>query len=308
MALDPPASPAPQRLLGPDGRALPPLAYGCWRFAGATVAEARARIEAALEAGLTLIDTADIYGFGGPGVGAAEELLGEVLRADPGLRDRMLLATKGGIRPPVPYDSSAATLRAAVDASRRRLGVDVIDLWQVHRPDVLTHPAEVAAALVGMVESGAVGAVGVSNHTPHQYDTLRRHLADTPVRIVSTQPELHALHLAAVDDGTLDLATRDDLVTLAWSPLAGGRLGDGVVATDAREAAVHAVLDELAARHAVARSAVALAWVMRHPARPVPIVGSNRPERIRASADALRVDLDRAEWYAVARAAGRPQP
>lgn len=305
MAPGPPTDRA--RTLG-GTRPVPRLAYGCWRFAGAGVDEARARIDAALDAGLTLVDTADVYGFGGPGFGAAEELLGDVLRADPSLRDRMILATKGGIRPPVPYDSSAPTLRAAVDASRRRLGVDVLDLWQVHRPDVLTHPAEVAETLVWAVESGAVGAVGVSNYTPSQYEALRYHLAGSAVRLVSTQPEVHALRPAAVDDGVLDLASRDDLVPLAWSPLAGGRLGDDVTAADAREAAVHAALDAIAERESATRSAVALAWVMAHPSRPVPIVGSNRPERIRAAADALGVTLDRSDWYAVARAAGRPQP
>lgn len=303
-----PTPPPARRALGSSGLTVPPLAYGCWRFAGSSVDEARARIETAIGAGLDLIDTADIYGFGGAGFGAAEELLGAVLRADPGLRDAMVLATKGGIRPPVPYDSSAPSLRAAIDASRRRLGVDVIDLWQVHRPDVLTHPAEVAETLVWAVTSGAVRTVGVSNYTPPQYEALRVHLAGTPVRLVSTQPEVHALALAAVDDGVLDLAVRDDLVPLAWSPLAGGRLGDGVVAADAREAAVHAALDDIAAREATTRSTVALAWIMFHPSRPVPIVGSNRPDRIRAAADALRVSLDRTDWYAVARAAGRPQP
>lgn len=304
-----PGSPADRvRTLADGGRPVPAIAYGCWRFAGASLAEARARIDAALDAGLTLIDTADIYGFGGPGFGAAEELLGEVLRADPGIRDRMILATKGGIRPPVPYDSSAPSLRAAIDASRRRLGVDVLDLWQVHRPDVLTHPAEVAETLVWAVESGVVGAVGVSNYTPAQYDGLRHHLSGTGVRLASTQPELHALRPDAVDDGVLDLATRDDLVPLAWSPLAGGRLGDGVVATDGAQAAVHAALDAIAERESTTRSTVALAWVMHHPSRPVPIVGSNRPDRIRAAAAARQVSLDRADWYAVARAAGRPQP
>ena len=128
-----------------------------WRFAGQDIKAARAKIDAALEIGINLFDTADIYGpDNGEPFGAAEALLGRVFTADPGLRHRMVLATKGGISMGVPYDSSAGYLVRAVDDSLTRLKVDVIDLYQIHRPDILTHPAEVAQTMMRLHAQGKV--------------------------------------------------------------------------------------------------------------------------------------------------------
>jgi len=279
------------------------IAYGCWRLAEGDVHAADTNIRTALDCGMTLIDTADVYGLdSGRAFGAAEELLGEVLAASPGLRNRLVLATKGGIVPGVPYDSSG--LVRAAEASLRRLHTDVIDLYQVHRPDLLTHPAEVAAALSELVRSGKVRHVGVSNYTPTQVEALGLHLE---VRLCTVQPEFSVLALAPLDDGTLDQAMALHVTPLAWSPLGGGRLmapPDG----DARLAAVQAVLDDLAARHGVDRAAVALAFVRRHPSGPVPIIGTQRPDRIRAAVAATAVPLERADWYRIVAAAGRPLP
>lgn len=289
-----------------------PIAYGCWRFSGTGVAEARDKIETALDCGMTLIDTADIYGFGSNGTdrrlpdgfGDAEALLGEVLAEAPALRERMVLATKGGIRPPVPYDQSAEYLTRACEDSLRRLRADHVDLYQVHRPDVLTHPAELAATLTSLVERGLTRHVGVSNFTVAHTRALLAHL-DLP--LVTTQPELSPLQVEAVIDGTLDLCAEIGATPLAWSPLGGGRLMG--TPTEGRGAAVAAVLDRLAERESVDRQAVALAWVMRHPTGPVPIIGTQRPDRIRAATAALDVRLDRADWYEVLVAAtGEPLP
>ena len=290
------------RLIGPD-QPVGPLAFGCWRFVGTNVAPARDLIETALDEGMDLIDTADIYGlgFGGAGFGAAEELLGRVLAEAPELRDRMVLATKGGIVPGRPYDSSAAYLQAACDASRRRLGVDLIDLYQIHRPDLLAHPAEVAEALDSLVASGAVRTIGVSNFTPAQTEALAARM-DAP--IVATQPELSAVHLAPLLDGTGDLAMRADHTVLAWSPLAGGRLATG----DGLDPALLTVLDQLAEREGVDRAAVAVAFVLAMPFRPVAILGTQFPGRLRTASAALDVHLDRSDLYRVLAAAGVPLP
>jgi predicted oxidoreductase len=277
-----------------------PIAYGCWRFAGTDLATARAKIETALEVGITLIDTADIYGYDGSapapggGFGAAEELLGRVLGETPALRDRMVLATKGGITPPVPYDSSPTYLRNACEASLRRLDVETIDLYQIHRPDLLTHPAEVSAALDDLVTSGKVRAVGVSNHTVAQTRALQAHLETA---LVSTQPEFSPLALDPITDGTFDLAMETGLVPLVWSPLAGGRLASDPV--DDRAGAVAEVCDRLAADWGVSRSAIVLAWAMQHPAGVVPIVGTQQIERIRECARATEVDLTADHWYEI---------
>lgn len=281
-----------------------PLAFGCWRLSGATDAAAQELIETALELDMNLVDTADIYGrgHGGEGFGAAEELLGRVLAAAPELRDRMVLATKGGIREGVPYDSSPAYLEAACDASLARLGVDVIDVYQVHRPDLFTHPLDVAEVLDGLVASGKVRSVGVSNHTPAQVSALTEYLE---VPLVSTQPELSAVHLDPLRDGTLDQAMAQGLAVLAWSPLGGGRLATG----DGLRPELLAVIDELAAREGVDRATVALGFVLSHPSSPVAILGTQQPQRLRDAQRALTIHLDRVDCYRIVEASeGVPLP
>ena len=281
----------PERLpLGPDGPAIAPLSWGMWRLSG-TRSEAAGLVHAALDHGLNLLDTADIYGFDGSGgFGDAEALLGEVLAADPGLRDRMVLTTKGGIRPPLPYDQSPAYLAEAIDASLRRLQTERIDLWQIHRPDILAHPQEVARALEAAVTSGKIGLIGVSNFTMPQIEALQ-HFLTAP--IASTQPEISPLAIACFENGELDQAMRLGLRPLAWSPLGGGRL---LAPESPRDHAVAAALDAV---HAADRSVAALSWLMAHPAGIVPILGTQRPERIAAAAKALKVRWNREQWYAV---------
>jgi len=270
-----------------------PISFGCWRFAGNTLADAEALISTSLEVGFSLIDTADIYGFDGTsGFGEAEELLGRVLAAQPGLRDQMVLATKGGIRPGVPYDWSPEYLRQACEDSLRRLGVDAVDLYQLHRPDVLTPPEAVAEALVDLIDRNLVGALGVSNVTPSQFSLLQHALAECRpgLSLVSTQPEFSVWHSDPVRDGTFDQCLELGTLALAWSPLGGGRIG-------ADDDPVVAALTRVGERHGVDAPTVALAFVLAHPARPVPILGTQRVERIRAAAVALDVRLERSDWY-----------
>ncbi len=279
------------------------MAFGFWRFSGLELGPARARVEAALHAGLKLFDTADIYGpDNGEPFGAAEALLGRLIAEAPGLRDQFTLATKGGIRLGVPYDSRAEYLIAACEASLTRLNVERIDLYQVHRPDVLAHPAEVARALDRLRSDGKIAAAGVSNYTPAQTAALLAHL---PFPLASVQNEFSALTPDPLQDGVLDQAMERRLAFLAWSPLAGGRVM--APGEDPRARAVAAALDGAAARWGVTRAAAAYAWVLAHPARPVVLVGSQSPERIREAAKALDVAFERAEWYAVL-AAGRGAP
>ncbi len=297
-----PKTPA-TRQLGSSGIEISSLAWGMWRFAGQDVAAATELVHAALDAGITLFDTADIYGFGEQGFGAAEELLGEVFAENPGLRGRMVLATKGGITPPVPYDSGSDYLTNAIDNSLRRLRVEQVDLWQIHRPDILTHPSEIARTVEEAVKAGKVRAFGVSNFTTAQIATLAQ-FSDSP--IVSTQPELSPLRIDTIENGELDQAMAMDMAVLAWSPLGGGRIADP---QSQREQAVAAALSGVAAAHGVSRTAAAYSWIMAHPARPVPIVGSQNPARIAEAVDAYKIQWTRADWYAVLVAArGVPLP
>jgi predicted oxidoreductase len=273
-----------------------PLAWGMWRLAedGRSARDAARLVHAALDAGITLLDTADIYGFDGSGgFGSAEALLGEVLRAEPGLRTRMVLATKGGIVPPLPYDQSSAYLASAIDASLRRLGVDCIDLWQIHRPDILAHPREVARTLDQAVSAGKIRAIGVSNFTIHQTAALN-HFLDH--KLVSTQPEVSPLRVTSLENGEMDQAMMLGLTPLAWSPLGGGRL---LSPETARESAVAAALAQFAGPRAISLSVAAYSWLMAHPAGIIPIIGSQNPARIAEGALALAVQWSRQDWYAV---------
>ncbi len=258
------------RPLGKSGIMVSPIAWGMWRYRGDDVNAARHLVETALEAGITLFDTADVYGpDNGEPFGAAESLLGRVLAEAPHLRERMVLATKGGIIPGVPYDSSAAYIIAAVDASLGRLGLDHLDLWQIHRPDLLAHPSDVACSLEALVASGKVRAIGVSNHSASQVSALLSHLN---IPLASIQPEFSPVTTAPIWDGVLDQAMALDLAVLAWSPLGGGRLVSG--------------------------NNAAYSWIMSHPARPIPIIGSQSLPRI-ARQGMLQGSMTRGEGYTV---------
>lgn len=284
------------RPLGKSGIAVSPIAWGMWRLAedGRTVAEAAKLVHAALDAGINFLDTADIYGFNGSGgFGDAEALLGEVLIAEPALRERMVLATKGGILPPLPYDQSADYLRKVIDDSLVRLKTDVIDLWQVHRPDILSHPHETARVLDDAVASGKVRALGVSNFTTHQIAALNQFLGE---KLVTTQPEISPLRIDCFENGELDQAMMLGLTPMAWSPLGGGRLA---APESARDMAVAEALDVVAKAQGVSRTVAAYSWLMAHPAGVIPIIGSQKAERIAEGAQALKVQWTRQDWYAV---------
>ncbi|WP_033924222.1 aldo/keto reductase [Sphingomonas sp. 35-24ZXX] len=294
------------RPLGRSDIAVSPISWGMWRFAenGRTVAQATALVHAALDAGITFLDTADIYGFDGQGgFGDAEALLGEVIAADPALRDRMVLATKGGILPPLPYDQGADYLRKAIDDSLRRLKVDMVDLWQIHRPDILAHPQETARVLDDAVSSGKIRAIGVSNFTMPQIAALDHFLAE---KIVTTQAEISPLRIDCFENGELDQAMMMGLTPMAWSPLGGGRLA---APESERDKAVAAALDAVGEAQGVSRSVAAYSWLMAHPAGIIPIIGSQQAERIAEGAQALKVRWSRQDWYNVLVAArGVPLP
>lgn len=288
--------PPATRQLGTSGIEVSPIAWGMWRLAenGRTVAQAAKLVHAALDAGITFLDTADIYGFDGSGgFGDAEALLGDVLAAEPALRGRMVLATKGGILPPLPYDQSADYLRKAIDASLSRLKVDSVDLWQIHRPDILAHPQEVARVLDDAVASGKIRTLGVSNFTMAQTAALQHFLGN---KLATTQPEISPLRITCFENGELDQAMMLGLTPMAWSPLGGGRLA---APESARDKAVAAALDAVAAAQGVSRTVAAYSWLMAHPAGIVPIIGSQTPSRIAEGAAALTVRWTRTDWYAV---------
>ncbi|MBO9397599.1 aldo/keto reductase [Shimia sp. R9_2] len=283
------------------------LAYGCWRFAGSTAAEAAQKVHAALEIGANLVDTAAIYGFGAEGFGAAEEVLGAVYRAEKDLRARTVLVTKAGIHPPVPYDSRASNLIASCEGSLARLGTDTIDVFLIHRPDLLASFEEVADALTQLRQAGKIREAGVSNFTHTQIRALQSKL-DFP--LVASQPEFSPLAIDPLEDGTLDIAQELNLAVMAWSPLGGGRLTAAhQPEAGTQEARVLTVLEGIATRESVGVDHVALAWVLAHPSNLIALIGTQNVARIKDSAKVFDVRLSRQDWYDVLVAArGKAMP
>jgi predicted oxidoreductase len=292
------------------------LAYGCWRIAGSGSPEdresGRRAVAAAYEEGYTLFDLADIYGGGN-----CERVFGEALREVSGMRDQVLIATKCGIRfsgdptpdAPARYDFSAAHILGACDQSLRRLGVERIDLYQLHRPDYLMAPEEVAEAFGRLKEAGKVREFGVSNFRPSQVQALQR---ACPMKLIVNQVEISLANQTCLEDGTLDQCLAERITPMAWSPLAGGQLGEG--GKDLLRwqetysiAPIQAELDRSAKALGASRAVVALAWLLKHPAGVVPIVGSTDPARIREAAGADDLEISRENWYRLL-VAGRAEP
>ncbi|TFD64450.1 aldo/keto reductase [Cryobacterium ruanii] len=297
---------------------------GDWSNAPVTPAaidHAAAAVEAALDIGITVFDHADIYRFG-----KAETVFGEVLKRSPGLRERIEIQTKCGIRldpDHAPYDLS--TIVARVDDSLTRLGVEYVDTLLLHRPDPLLEPAAVAAAVAALHAAGKIRALGVSNMSGAQIAFLQREI-DLP--IVVNQLELSLLRHDWVDStvlvnhpdgadntfphGTLEYCASNGVRLQAWGPLAQGRYsGAATPARTAAEEAAFAVVQALAEKKNTTRAAIVLGWLMRHPAHIDPVLGSSDPARIRAckEAAAQAAAMTRDEWFALFVAArGRPLP
>jgi predicted oxidoreductase len=280
------------------------IAYGCWRIAdhGSDPKIGQRAVLAAVESGFTLFDHADIYCDG-----EAEKLFGRVLKESPGLRERVVIATKCGIRKPADpqpaspyrYDFSPEYILRSCDGSLQRLGIETIDIYQLHRPDYLMHPHDVAGAFEKLHKAGKVREFGVSNFKPSQVVALQ---SACPMRLVVNQVEISLANLTCLEDGTLDQCIAERIMPMAWSPLAGGKLGDGprrlLPAQEAyRTEGTVAALDALAKARGANRTAVALAWLLRHPAGIVPIVGSTDAGRIREAAQADTFEMSHEEWY-----------
>ena len=275
------------------------IIYGMWRLGDDTdtsQAHVQAKVEACLAQGITTMDQADIYGGY-----TAEALFGETLKAAPALRDQIEIVTKCDIVAPVGrhsdarvkyYDTSAAHITASVEASLRDMNIDVIDCLLIHRPDPLMDAMETGEALDDLIASGKVRTVGVSNFKPWDFSLLQSAMEN---ELVANQIELSATNHTPFTDGDLAFLQENDIPVMAWSPLGGGSIFDN--------AAVMSVLNRVAADAGVEPSAVAVAFLLRHPARIAPVMGTNNISRINALSDALKVNLDRQTWFEIYTAA-----
>lgn len=299
------------------------LAYGCWRVAGTwnpaeVTPESRAAgkraIIAAYEAGYTLFDNADIYCRG-----EAEKILGDALKEVSGMREKVVIATKCGIRPgdpnnsaiPQRYDFSAEHIVDSCNGSLKRLRVDCVDILMLHRPDYLADPHEIARAFDELRRAGKVRYFGISNFRPTLVTALQ---VACPMPLIVQQVEISLAKLDAFTDGTLDQCLIERITPMAWSPLAAGLIGEGASRLLPSQEIYRPekflpALDAVAKQRGTSRIAVALAWLLKHPSKILPVIGTTNPQRIRDAAKATEFELSREEWYQLLTAArGEPVP
>ncbi|MEM9524363.1 MAG: aldo/keto reductase [Pseudomonadota bacterium] len=281
------------KLLG--GGELSRIAYGMWRLGddpNTSPAHVQAKIEACLAQGVTTMDQADIYGGY-----AAEEILGNALRAAPALKDRIEIVTKCGIVAPAGryasarvkhYDTTRTHIEASVDHSLRLMGIDAVDVLLIHRPDPLMDHRETGAALDSVVASGKVKAVGVSNFRPHDWMLLQSAM-ETP--LVTNQIEVSLVAHRGLTNGDIAFLQERNIPPMAWSPLGGGSLFSHA----GKELRI--ALREVGERWNVDESAVAVGWLLHHPARIIPVMGTNDPARIERIGNAARIKMDRETWF-----------
>lgn len=270
---------------------------GAWRLAewGWSIAQRQAWIEGCLALGLTSFDHADIYGDY-----QTEPLFGQVLAKSPGLRQRMQLVSKCGIRlvssqrpqhEVKSYDTSAIHISASVETSLRALHTDHLDLLLIHRPDALMDADEVARCFERLHQSGKVLHFGVSNFSPRQFELLNSRFP-----LETNQVECSPLNLGVLHDGTLDQMQQMRLRPMVWSPLGGGRLFSD---TDPVAQRVRPVMQTIADRLGVSLTTLALAWLMRHPSRPRPVIGTRRITVAQEAMAATRLQLETTDWYRI---------
>ncbi len=289
-----------QRVKLSDTLEMSRLVYGMWRLgddSDTSAAHVEAKIQACLDQGITSFDQADIYGDYG-----AEAVLGNALRANPALRTKMEIVTKCDIVAPIGrysdakvkyYDTSRAHILKSVETSLTEMAIDHIDLLLIHRPDPFMDHHETGAALDEVVASGKVGAVGVSNFRPWDWSLLQSAMK---TQLVTNQIEISLGQIGPFTNGDLAFHQQHGQPVMAWSPLGGGLLMAG-------NPPVGIVADEIAAEFGVDRAAVAVAFLLAHPAGILPVMGTNNPSRIKTISDALNVNLDRESWFRLYEAA-----
>lgn len=293
---------------------IPEIGMGCMRIVELENADAvKGWVDTALEHGINFFDHADIYGKG-----RCEELFGQVLT--PSLREKIILQSKCSIRPGIAFDFSKEHILNSVDGILKRLNTEYLDILLLHRPDALMEPEEVADAFHILKESGKVRHFGVSNQTPMQMELLSKY-CDEPLLI--NQLQLSIAHCPMInsginanmyndsginrDGGVLEYCRLKDITIQAWSPFQYGMF-EGIFLGNEKFAELNKVIDNLAEKYNVTNSAIAVAWILRHPAGIQTIVGTTNKDRIAQISKASEIRLTREEWYALYMAAGNKLP
>ena len=298
---------------GKSGLNVPAIALGCMRINRLSDEEAKTYVRTALDNGANFFDHADIYGGG-----KCEEIFGRAIRGIP--RDKLLIQSKCGIVPGQRFDFSKEHILEAVDGILSRLGVDYLDSLLLHRPDALMEPQEVAEAVMKLKAEGKILNFGVSNQNPYQMQLLQKYL---PIPLVANQLQLSLTNCTMIsqgievnmdrsnslgrDGGVLDFCRLHDITIQPWSPFQFGYFG-GVFLGNPDYPELNAAIDKLAEKYNVTNTTIAVAWLLRHPAKFQPICGTMNLGRLQECLKATEIELTRQEWYDLYKAAGNILP
>jgi len=297
------------------------IIIGTMRIGELSTKEVAALIEAGLEVGINFIDTADIYAGG-----KSEEILGKVFAENPNLREKVILQSKCGIRIDEDFtwfDFSAEHILNAVEGSLKRLQTDYLDCLLLHRPDALMEPEEIIEAFIKLQDSGKVRNFGVSNFNPMMMALLNEHIdfldfpivanqvqfsvAHTPILDANFQVNMHWDGAAMRDGGIFEYCRMNNIIIQSWSSLQYGYF-EGVFLGSEKFPKLNAVLNRIAEEKDVTPAAVALAWILKYPAKMQAVIGTTKPARVKESAKAADIELTKKEWYEIYLAAGNKLP
>lgn len=301
--------------LGSSKLEVPVIAVGCMRINALEADEAERFVKGSVDLGATFFDHADVYGGG-----SCEEIFADAIGMSPSVREQITLQSKVGIRPDVAFDFSKEHILASVDGILERLRTDHLDVLLLHRPDALVEPEEVAEAFDQLETAGKVRHFGVSNQNPMQMDLLRRsvrqplvanqlQLSITNATMITAGVQVNMLGDASVDrDGSvLDYCRLHDITIQPWSPFQYGFF-EGVFVGSDKYPELNTALDEIGARYDVSATTMAIAWLLRHPAKMQPVTGTMNLDRLTQCVAAGDVHITREEWYQIYLAAGNILP
>jgi predicted oxidoreductase len=298
--------------LGNSNLQVSTIALGCMRMSNLSHVEAERIIQNALDLGINFFDHADIYGSG-----QSEEVFSKSIDMNSTIREKMVIQTKAGIRKGY-YDFSKEHIIQSVEGSLKRLKTDYIDVFLLHRPDALMEPEEVAEAFTELEESGKVRHFGVSNHNSMQIELLKKYVEQD---LIVNQLQFGIMHTGMIDSGLLvnmkhdnnrdssllEYCRLNDITIQAWSPFQYGFF-EGVFIDNDKFPEVNETLQRIGEKYHISKTSVAIAWILRHPAKIQPLIGTMNPGRLAEIAKASDVVLSREEWYEIYLAAGNLLP
>lgn len=301
--------------LGNSNLVVPKIAIGCMRINTLDEKQAESFVQAALEQGANFFDHADIYAGG-----VSEEVFSKAIHMNASIREKIILQSKCGIVPKQMFDFSKEHILKSVDGILQRLKTDYLDVLLLHRPDALVEPEEVAEAFDNLEKAGKVRHFGVSNQNPMQIQLLQKYvkqpmianqlqLSITNATMISNGINVNMLNDSAVsrDGSILDFCRLHDITIQPWSPFQYGFF-EGVFLDNEKFPELNQAIDKFAGQYQVSNTTIAIAWILRHPANMMPIIGTTNIKRMQDCCKAVDIRLTREEWYEIYRAAGNILP